>query len=49
MLAELQATGFIGMWKDREDIGDSTEFVQRLREQIQARAVTRAGRGASYR
>jgi hypothetical protein len=38
MLAELQATGFIGMWKDREDIGDSTEFVQRLREQIQARA-----------
>ena len=38
MLAELQATGFIGMWKSREDIQDSTEFVQRLREQIQVRA-----------
>jgi hypothetical protein len=37
------------MWKDREDVGDSTEFVQHLREQIQARAVTPAARAASYR
>jgi hypothetical protein len=38
MLDELRATGFIGMWKDREDIQDSTDFVQHLREQIQRRA-----------
>src|SRR5713101_4118086 len=38
MLEELRATGFIGMWKDREDIKDSTAFVQHLREQIQIRA-----------
>lgn len=38
MLDELRTTGFIGMWKDRKDIRDSTEFVQRLREQIQTRA-----------
>jgi hypothetical protein len=38
MLAELEATGFIGMWQDREEIQDSTEFVQHLRDQIQARA-----------
>jgi hypothetical protein len=38
MLDELRATGFIGMWKDREDMRDSTAFVQRLREEIQVRA-----------
>jgi hypothetical protein len=38
MLEELRATGFIGMWKDREDIQDSTAFVEHLREQIQRRA-----------
>jgi hypothetical protein len=38
MLEELRATGFIGMWKEREDINDSTAFVQHLREQIQVRA-----------
>jgi hypothetical protein len=38
MLAELRATGFIGMWKDRKDIEDSAAFVQQLREQIQLRA-----------
>ena len=38
MLEELRATGFIGMWKDREDMEDSTAFVQHLREQIQVRA-----------
>jgi len=38
MLDELQATGFIGMWKDRDDMRDSTAFVQQLREHIQVRA-----------
>jgi hypothetical protein len=38
MLEELQATGFIGMWKDREEVQDSTAFVQQLRERIQVRA-----------
>ncbi len=38
MLEELRATGFIGMWKDRKDIEDSTAFVQHLREQIQLQA-----------
>src|SRR5438093_4934593 len=37
MLEELRATGFIGMWKEREDIKDSTAIVQQLREQIQVR------------
>jgi len=32
MLEELRATGFIGMWKDRKDIEDSTAFVQHLRK-----------------
>lgn len=38
MLEELQATGFIGMWTDREDMKDSTAFVEHLREQIERRA-----------
>jgi hypothetical protein len=38
MLEELRATGFIDMWKDREEVQDSTAFVQQLRERIQVRA-----------
>ncbi len=38
LLQKLRATGFVGMWKDREDMEDSTAYVQRLREQIQVRA-----------
>ena len=38
LVAELTANGFIGAWKDREDIGDSVEFARRLRERAQTRA-----------
>ena len=30
-------SGLIGMWKDRDDIGDSAEFARKLREQAQKR------------
>lgn len=33
----LLESGLIGMWKDRDDIGDSAEFARRLREQAQRR------------
>ena len=29
----LMANGFIGAWKDRTDIGDTLEFVQRLKDE----------------
>jgi hypothetical protein len=38
LLSELRESGFIGMWKDRKDIGDSSEFARRLREGIDDRA-----------
>ena len=37
LLAKMMATGFVGMWEHRKDIGDSTEYVRMLREQIQTR------------
>jgi hypothetical protein len=36
LLAEIEDTGFVGMWKDRKDIGDSAEFARRLRKRAQA-------------
>ena len=33
----LLESGLIGMWKDRDDIGDSPEFARQLREQAQRR------------
>lgn len=30
-------SGLIGLWKDRTDIGDSTAYARRLREQAQRR------------
>ncbi|MBI5305542.1 MAG: hypothetical protein HY868_25660 [Chloroflexi bacterium] len=33
----LLESGLIGMWKDRDDIGDSAEFARKLREQAQRR------------
>src|SRR4051812_10018978 len=33
-LAVLKKSGAIGMWKDREDIGDSSEYARRLRGRI---------------
>lgn len=38
MLAELQGTGFIGMWSNRKDIKDSTDYVAHLRKQIETRS-----------
>ena len=32
MLAIFEEEGFIGMWKDRDDIGDSGEFARKLRD-----------------
>jgi hypothetical protein len=37
LLEALQRSGFIGAWKDRVDIGDSSEFARRLRERAQSR------------
>jgi len=31
LLDTLRKSGFIGMWKNRSDIGDSTDFARRLR------------------
>lgn len=31
LVAYLRQIGFIGEWADREDLGDSTEYVQSLR------------------
>jgi hypothetical protein len=38
LLSELRESGFIGMWKDRKDIGDSSAFARRLREGVDVRA-----------
>jgi hypothetical protein len=32
MLRIMEEEGLIGMWKDRDDIGDSVEFARKLRE-----------------
>ena len=36
--ADLLASGLVGLWADRTDIGDSREFARRLREQAQMRS-----------
>jgi hypothetical protein len=36
--ADLLASGLVGLWSDRSDIGDSREFARRLREQAQTRS-----------
>ena len=38
LLNALEALGFIGMWADRTDIQDSSEFARQLREQAWTRA-----------
>jgi hypothetical protein len=38
LVAELNASGFIGAWENRTDIGDSVEFARRLRERVESRA-----------
>jgi hypothetical protein len=37
LLDVLTRSGLVGMWKDREDIGDSVEFARQLRERLQTR------------
>ena len=34
---QLRQSGLIGLWKDRDDIADSTVYARRLREQAQQR------------
>jgi hypothetical protein len=38
LVEELTASGFIGAWEDRTDIGDSVEFARRLRRRAETRA-----------
>lgn len=38
LVAELEASGFIGAWKDRTDIGDSVDFARKLRRRAETRA-----------
>ncbi len=35
----LLASGLIGMWCDRDDLGDSVEYARQLREQAQQRRL----------
>jgi len=36
-VGRLRRSGLIGLWQDREDIGDSSAYARRLREQAQQR------------
>lgn len=36
-VGRLRGSGLIGLWKDREDIGDSSAYARQLREQAQQR------------
>lgn len=35
--SELLKSGLVGLWKDREDIGDSSEFARKLRARVEKR------------
>jgi hypothetical protein len=35
--ADLLQSGLVGIWADRDDLGDSKDFARRLREQAQRR------------
>lgn len=37
---QLLVSGLIGLWSDREDIGDSVEYARQLRTQAQQRGAT---------
>ena len=37
LLQALKATGLVGVWKDRTDIGDSSTFARKLRKKAQTR------------
>jgi hypothetical protein len=36
-VGRLRRSGLIGLWQDRDDIGDSSVYARRLREQTQQR------------
>jgi hypothetical protein len=36
-VGRLRRSGLIGLWQDRDDIGDSSAYARRLREQAQQR------------
>lgn len=37
MGADLLQSGLVGLWADRDDLGDSREFARRLRQQAETR------------
>ena len=41
---DLLESGLVGLWKEREDIGDSSEFARRLRDQCTRPAGALAAR-----
>ena len=41
LLTRLKETGIIGMWADRDDIKNSSEFSRALRKQSQKREIRR--------
>lgn len=48
LVSAIRESGLIGMWKDRKDIKDSSEFARKLRKQaskrtIESDAITRHG------
>lgn len=40
-VGRLRKSGLIGLWQDRDDIGDSSVYARQLREQAQARGDIR--------
>ncbi len=36
-VGRLRQSGLVGLWKDRDDIGDSSAYARQLREQAQQR------------
>lgn len=38
LLALLEKEGIVGMWADRTDIGDSSEYARQLRKQAETRS-----------
>jgi hypothetical protein len=36
-VGQLRKSGLIGLWQDRADLGDSSDYARQLREQAQAR------------
>lgn len=39
LLAAIRKNGLVGMWKNRDDLGDSSKFARKLRKQAMKRKV----------